>query len=203
MLDNICRAAFRETPSTTLFHYTSYAGLQGIADSKALRLSEARYLNDSQELKDFKLTLHYEIAERFDKFNTDPKKPDILDFKSPKVQMISIVRSFESWLHMKFGNDRWALCVGSFSEEGNLLSQWRGYCQFGKGVSIGFLPSALTKSASNAGLLLGRCIYEHEEKMRLASAVVDEVISVCKNDAEIAFDPYGENNAFHKWSPRF
>lgn len=43
------------------------------------------------------------------------------------------------------------VCVASFTEEGDLLSQWRGYCTPGDGLSIGLPSACLAASAHAAG----------------------------------------------------
>jgi hypothetical protein len=48
--------------------------------------------------------------------------------------------------------DRTNVCVCSFSEKGDLLSQWRGYCPQGVGYSIGFDSAKLNELAKNPQL---------------------------------------------------
>ncbi len=103
---------------------------------------------------------------------------------------------------MKFGNEQYSLFVGSFTEEGNLLSQWRGYCTYGKGVSLGFVPSMIVSCAQSERLLLGRCKYEQDEKSKLAAAVLDQVIRSCRDHPTIGFEPYGSNNIFDRLEPQ-
>ena len=66
--------------------------------------------------------------------------------------------------------------VTSFTENGNLLSQWRGYCKHNQGVSLGFRLEVLQKSAADAKFVLGRCIYDINKKHKLARQVVAEIV---------------------------
>ncbi len=51
MLSKIVTDIFSGNPETVLFHYTSYSGLSGIADSKTLRLSESRHPPDDIQIR--------------------------------------------------------------------------------------------------------------------------------------------------------
>jgi hypothetical protein len=72
---------------------------------------------------------------------------------------------------MKYPN----IFVASFSERGDLLSQWRAYCPHGAGFSIGFtydqLLPAIKKESPNARLV--KCVYQLDEQVK----IVDELIS--------------------------
>jgi hypothetical protein len=114
----------------------------GMADSTTFRLSEARHLNDSQDLKDFVWAIRLDINRRIKEYNATRTQATSMDFTS-KASNFFNMRSFESWLHMKFGSDDWMIFVGSFTEEGNLLSQWRGYCPYGQGVRLLTLASLM------------------------------------------------------------
>lgn len=203
MLSSIVTDIFSETPESVLFHYTSYSGLFGIADSKTLRLSEIRHLNDVQEIDDLKRWLHEEINERVRKYVDNMGKADELSFdKSIDIDFLNL-RTFEGWMHMRLGSKALALFVGSFTEKGNLLSQWRGYCQFGKGVSVGFEPTKLLKCAKRSSVLLGRCIYDANTKKDLARKILDEVIDFCRRKGPIPIyeDPFSEPHFFSELEP--
>jgi hypothetical protein len=63
--------------------------------------------------------------------------------------------------------------IASFSEDGNLLSQWRAYGAQGVGYSIGFAPNnPLFHSAGAEAFNLVRCRYELPEQKRLARTLV-------------------------------
>ncbi len=55
------------------------------------------------------------------------------------------------------------ICVASFTEEGNLLSQWRAYGAVGAGYSIGFQDLRVPDSGierATAGTMLVKCEYD-------------------------------------------
>lgn len=110
--------------------------------------SEVHYLNDAEELRCFANRINAHISRRLEA--EDPHGP--------------ILRQFREWLTGRMSHGP-MLFTASFTENGNLLSQWRGYCPPGKGVSIAFEPAALAAAARQASFMMGRCIYDHERQM--------------------------------------
>lgn len=201
MLNKIIADLFAEKPKTVLFHYTSYSGLSGIADSKTLRLSEVRHLNDAQEISNLKRWLHEAIYERFKEFTGG--KIDLIGGDNELVENFLNLRTFETWMEFQLGKGALALFVGSFTEAGNLLSQWRGYCPFGKGVSVGFEPAELSKCAKRSSILLGQCIYDAESKKELAGKILDGVTDFCKRKGPVPIgeDPFSNPHYFSEIEP--
>ena len=74
------------------------------------------------------------------------------------------------------------LFVCSFSETGDLLSQWRGYCQNDAGYSIGFKFSSLAQIMTRA--LPGRlqkCIYNRPEQLLLVTGAIKRALGDLKS----------------------
>ena len=73
-----------------------------------------------------------------------------------------------------------SLCyVASFSEHGNLLSQWRTYCPSGAGFSLGFSRGELAEAAEakkpkDEPWKLLRCFYDLEGQMKILSGFLKE-----------------------------
>jgi hypothetical protein len=136
-------------PSTTLYHYTSQNGLQGILRAKCIWASHVRHLNDLTEY-----SLAFKLAEAMiesdDSINkTFPKMPALLKCLRNRAKNLNVY-------------------VTSFSEHSNKLSQWRGYCQDGIGYSIGFSPQTLLRTCANLlpqGItsLLTKCVYKESD----------------------------------------
>jgi hypothetical protein len=70
------------------------------------------------------------------------------------------------------------LFSASFRANGNLLSQWRGYSNHGKGISLGFNPRAIKALADEQDFSLGRCLYNVNEEQALANDIVSIVVSM-------------------------
>lgn len=109
-------------PPPILYHYTSAAGLQGILESGSVWATDVAFLNDEQELR---LGL--------DKFLKNFKEQIRTKYDSEDYDRLA--GSFRVWEHIRH-------FVSSFSEDGDLLSQWRGYASPG-GYAIGFAAPSL------------------------------------------------------------
>jgi hypothetical protein len=72
-------------------------------------------------------------------------------------------------------SESFAFFVSSFSEEKDLLSQWRGYCPEGIGFSIGFNLDRLIKWAQQNNCILKPCIYDAEEQKEVLRNLIDKI----------------------------
>lgn len=103
-------------PTKSLYHYCSTNSFVAILDSRSVWLSSLRLSSDSMEGRHVVKVLNSLVEH--DEFSVEVKKGLLLT-----------VGNIESQL------DGLAFCL---SEEGDLLSQWRGYADDGRGVAIGF-----------------------------------------------------------------
>ena len=127
-----------------LYHYTTLEGLLGILIQKALWATKIQYLNDASEL-----TKPLEIAE------TMLLNINSLSVERKKEVSESGIKQINLWRDVN-------LCVASFCEEGDLLSQWRGYGSFGSAFSIGFKTEKIEDAISRNGFELLQCKYFDE-----------------------------------------
>jgi hypothetical protein len=77
--------------------------------------------------------------------------------------------------------------VSSFTEEGDILSQWRGYSSAG-GVSLGFIVSELNQIAARAQFRLIKCIYNDVQKEVLAEEFVDDALRRFSTSGDFSSD---------------
>src|SRR5215831_17682600 len=148
---------------STLWHYTSYAGFQGIVTSKRIWATEYRFLNDRQEL------LHArELAQTLIE-----EEPEFIGDLFPARDAIreAVNGAYDSGpLH----EDRLSIMVASFSEEGDQLSQWRGYANDSRGVSVGFdLPNLRPPSNAGTAVTFASCVYKQADKTTLVKAIFE------------------------------
>lgn len=139
---------FAADPPITLYHYTDLNGFYGIISSKSLRLTNLSYLNDTSELK-FGIEKFQKKASKYTKHKLDTKKDaDKIDFLNHTAHQLDAFKDNN-------------VCVASFCENDDLLSQWRGY---GKavGVNIGFSRNQLKKQTASDQINLWKCIYDSE-----------------------------------------
>ena len=103
-----------------LYHYTDQTGLIGILETKRIWATHARYLNDVREGKIVVDVLRQRLKEI-------QNKPEFHNLPIKKLH--SNIKELVAHLH---------IFIASFSERGNLLSQWRAYSGATGGYSIGF-----------------------------------------------------------------
>ncbi|EHK9181901.1 DUF2971 domain-containing protein [Vibrio parahaemolyticus] len=156
-----------------LYHYTDQNGFMGIVGGNELWATKIQYLNDNNEYQ-----LAFKIAEKY---------IDLLLLKTVDVNEILRLKRFKA----NFGNiSNLNVCVCSFSTEGDLLSQWRGYSNSLGGYSIGFDSEKLEKVAELARFELKPCIYDEREQKKLVHRVINQVLDTYKEYQE----PYTEES---------
>ncbi|KQN51236.1 hypothetical protein ASE99_24270 [Serratia sp. Leaf51] len=125
-----------------LYHYTDQAGFLGIAGNQELWATKIQYLNDNREFN-----LAADIA------------GDILQDKLKKTSNERIAQTIKdlSLRILKMGKTN--ICVCSFSEKADLLSQWRGYSRGMAGYCLGFRSAILNGISQSNNFALKKCIY--------------------------------------------
>lgn len=141
-------------PETTLFHYTSQSGLLGIVRSKTIWATNIHYFNDVTEFYHAVQLAKREI--RRQKKTTNATGATFLDWVNAELESLKETPIY----------------VCSFSEDGDVLSQWRGYCPNGNGFSIGFEYSQLELPMGQQGFVLRQCIYEEGLKRTIIEGLV-------------------------------
>lgn len=144
----------------TLWHYTSFRGLQGIVSSKSIWATEYRFLNDRKEFLHAKGLAETLIDE----------EPEFGDKGYPAREILRkfVVGALNTgYLH----EERLRVMVASFTEEGDQLSQWRGYADGSRGVSIGLDVRHLRPSDIHTPVTFAPCLYKPEDKRTLLKSI--------------------------------
>jgi hypothetical protein len=155
----------RKVPSK-LYHYTDLTSTVGIISENEFWLSNLFYLNDKYE---------YEVGLNLFKKYLKDKKSEYSE--NPKVTIF--LNSLDSALDLlETGN----VFIMSFSEQSDLLSQWRGYADNCKGtrIELSSLENIKTK-----GILLLPCIYSEQEQLDYVSHIVDNAIQIFNKTPEL------------------
>ncbi len=116
-----------------LYHYTSADGFVGIMESGLLFSSHISVFNDPTELKYGINIINQKIRENIAIEPDEKVKSQIEDFL-PNLEHIELF----------FPNNEMIFGL-SFSEDGDLLSQWREYGRNGKGYSIGIKKKTIKR----------------------------------------------------------
>lgn len=190
MKNPILEDILNQTPAVPLYHYTGQLGFIGIVEKKEIWASHTQYLNDRHEY------LHA--------VNLVRKRIHCL-LRSADETSRAILDDMEVGLK---GIEGMNVCVCSFSEERDSLSQWRAYGSVSSGFAIGFSGAFLAAVATLKKWYLVPCIYESEEQERLVKALVQEVFDQNLewrkvNAPELEDLPPGGNlNAYlHRYAP--
>ncbi|MGZ9080520.1 MAG: DUF2971 domain-containing protein [Burkholderiales bacterium] len=153
-------------PPELLFHYTTIGGAYGILSSDSLWMTKIRYLNDTSELE-IGITTFRNLLEDL------IRRPGPAD----EVELLGIVKDgLESYI----GSN---ICVSSFCEHGDLLSQWRWYGEGGRGVSIGVSSHVLRDMAQGA-INLWQCVYDVSAHRSLLVALVERLLRTYRAEKE-------------------
>lgn len=147
-------------PPAVLYHYTSAEGLAGILKARFVRATVATYLNDSREYVHGVEIARGLIKDRLKSTQSDDLSTDFCSCLEYRLRQ----------------NDGRQICVFSFSQKGDLLSQWRGYCPTAGGYSLGFDTERLHPHLERQKFLLARCEYELERQEKLVAPLLDRAI---------------------------
>jgi hypothetical protein len=154
-------------PPPTLWHYTTQSGLLGIIGKKSLWATKIHYLNDSSEFL-YALGLAREILEeRIGAEQSNRGRLEAFRNSIPNVQTMNV-------------------CVASFSECPDDLSQWRAYAGPSGGHAVGFASEYLRETARAEQFFLTRRRYLEAEQRQLINHLIDWCLSEPDMDADIA-----------------
>jgi DUF2971 family protein len=167
-MSNIPPQTTSNSAPNTLYHYTTLAGVIGIASSKTLWATSIRHLNDATEF-----TYAHGVLRQALEGATRGAPPGMSAAVEFMVSYLDVSRmSVASTFIGKFG----ATYVTSLSSEPDKLSQWRAYSA-GGGYALGFRVEALKAIEKHHGFRLVKCSYDPSQHVAEAQAIADRVIS--------------------------
>lgn len=152
---------------TVLYHYCSNAAFHSIVENRSIRLSALSLSSDTMEGK-----LVTDVIAQM--------------AKSDGLDQANIQRLKESVSLLEQIMEGLGFCL---SEEGDLLSQWRGYADDASGVSIGFSKKYLEKLSEDSlnpqksGFTLKKVEYEYESQKKRIQATYDKIKDYIKQGA--------------------
>lgn len=144
------------TPPALIYHYTSHDGLLGVLRNKQVWATNTRFLNDASE------GLHAVDYAR----NAIENRMRRGNLTADQIAALEAMQSAAGTAAARH-------YTASFSEEGNLLSQWRAYCPPHGGYALGIPAGQLVAMAREQNFWLVRCIYDHQSKYRLISELIE------------------------------
>jgi uncharacterized protein YaiE (UPF0345 family) len=190
MKRTILNEVLSRKPELPLYHYTGQSGLLGIIGKKEIWATHTQYLNDRREY------LHAldVVREEIDKLLVSSAQESRIIFEEMKNGISGI--------------ERMNVCVCSFSEDRDSLSQWRAYSSGPSGFAVGFSGDFLAEVAEDKHWYLAPCIYEPDQQRALIRALVEEVFEQNverrdTNEAELVHLPLGGSLCayLHRYAP--
>jgi Protein of unknown function (DUF2971) len=148
------RAQSRAAPPL-LYHYTNAAGLLGIIENNKIWATHINYLNDASELSYARQLVDNILAQ------------------SQKEAASEVVREFFRRVRTVFDVSRTMdVFISCFCEDGDLLSQWRGYAQAGEGYSIGVDSQRFEKIGGGRNFFFGPVEYNRDRQEQVVEGVI-------------------------------
>jgi len=145
------RGAFETEPPEHLYHYTDLEGVEGILSSKSLWMSKFTASNDISEI-----TLAISQFQNFVDSRVSALAADEASFLHEAASQLD-------------GFRRTNICLASFCEQPDLLSQWRSYGNDGRGIALGFDTRVLQDLAQRYSLKLWRCVYDRATHVKVSN----------------------------------
>ena len=174
-----------------LYHYTDVNGLQGMMSTFNMWLSDAVFLNDPLEGS---WVHHRAKALSREALGRTPLAEQILQqieaqLSAPDMRLRS--DSADASMFAAMENATQPAFIASFSENDDLLSQWRGYGDGGAGVSIGFDLNHLDFSSFE--VIRDDRVIPKVIRVEYDVAVQDTEIRWIFTEARLLYDKYAES----------
>lgn len=122
--------SYKRDVKKIIYHYTTLETLIKIIENQSLWATNTRFLNDRDEFFHGQKIIIKLLKDFIDQENFDREYIEILKAAVTNLERFAKTNQF-------------VIC---FSNNGDLISQWRAYANNGKGVSIGFDRTSLTSS---------------------------------------------------------
>jgi hypothetical protein len=177
-------------PDKPLYHYTKQSGLLGIIGNRQIWATHSQYLNDRREYKHALDLVSEEIRRLL--ASADQESETILQKMKEGIS----------------GIERMNVCVCSFSEERDSLSQWRAYGSGTSGFAIGFSGDCLAAVTKKEGWFLAPCIYDPSDQRTVIRSLVEEALEQSmekknEDDTEIGKDYWARGASLGAYMHRY
>lgn len=148
-----------------LAHYTNQHGIIGILKSSEIWATIIRFLNDSNE-RQYGLSLALDILRQR------------IENKIYSHLSLAHLEMFKEELSRRGGSN---ICVCSWSENDDTLSQWRGYSKGSQGYAFCLSGSDLREIATSQNFWLGKCIYDYKTHAEIITEILDSCINSARH----------------------
>ena len=170
-----------------VYHYTTQEGLLGIIENEKLFATNIKFLNDTKEF-DFGINqLALTLKEL--RLENNRSRYDAL-IEKITYEMLCHINTTQ---HNSF--------ITSFSEQKDLLSQWRAYAPTSTGYCIGFRFNELFYPRSPKCCIVSKVKYEDESKKNGARSLINELKEMYRETLHKLIPSLTSNNKeeVNKW----
>jgi hypothetical protein len=151
---------FDRQPPERLYHYTTQHGLLGIVEKREIWASHTQYLNDIREFRHALSLAEEELANMNRQGSYEKRESELLDEMQKALDGVENIN----------------VCVCSFSENGDDLSQWRAYGGT-SGFSLGFSGAFLKTISANLRFWLVPVVYVESQQRALVRTLLEDVLA--------------------------
>lgn len=164
-------------PPEILYHYTTQEGLLGIVKSQEIWASHTQYLNDERE---FRHAIDL-VKDELSRMERDPRLQD-------SMQFIAGMKS-----ELELGIESINVFVCSFSEDGDVLSQWRAYSSGRSGFSVGFSGDFLRAVIDELQFWLVPVIYDEDKQRVFVRTLLNDLFEEARTQREPTAGSYAHD----------
>ena len=157
-----------------LYHYCDNKKMASIISSHTFRMSDIAKSNDYEEIQLFYPYIMTEIEHAYKNETFQLEYKNEKDFEALKKLLYETHRR----INIEFDVGEMTSFVVCFCENGDALSQWRGYADGGKGGAIGFSLDELSKYCSSYGDVLQLVKVQYVSKRELNDIIIEKAIDV-------------------------
>ena len=143
-----------DEPPGPLFHYTNARGLMGIVEKRQVWATHCRHLNDMREMQAGSTLVRDALRS--------------LHTEARQLRAGDLLRALERRLDATPIHTFYAPFLASFSQDGDLLSQWRAYGDDGAGYSLGLDLASVLATRTGITVRLVKCEYDADAFQRRA-----------------------------------
>ncbi len=163
-----------------LYHYCSTQKMYGIMSRRQLRMSDITKSNDYDEVYMFFPSIIYAMRDVYYKNSFPFEFAGETDERGMEI----LFRLAYDYFKIEFDKGGVTNFVICFCEEGDKLSQWRGYADNGRGVSIGFSERELAQYSEKYKdiITMGKVKYKTVEEINdIIISKADNLLDELKN----------------------
>ncbi|MDP3517164.1 MAG: DUF2971 domain-containing protein [Pseudohongiella sp.] len=161
---------------TNFGHYTSISGIKGILEVEELWATNIKFLNDEHEFQ-HAIDLFKEVIPKAKITKKDRNYDLYAEYGKRIIDSLNSLNNYKSE----------SVFTLSFSEETDLLSQWRGYCPNHNGYCLVFDVPKIYDSIvfDHEDVYFENCVYDDDEKdKKIKSVLNDRYSEYIKCDSE-------------------